>query len=322
LFCPLSLSAAETTKAARVVEVRKIWDRAPHNAFTDLVRFHDRWLCVFREGLAHVSADGAIRVIGSSDGRTWLSVALLTVNGADLRDPKITIAPDGRLMIVAAAARDRQPNGEARHQSMVWFSHDGQTWDRGREVADPDFWLWRVVWHQGTAYGVAYGCTAQSKYVRLYESRDGVTFHSLVNRLFEAGYPSESGLVFSADRTGLCLLRRDEGTRSAMLGTARPPYRDWRWRDLGVAIGGPQLLLLPDGRLLAAGRLYDSKVRTALGWIDDRTWTFQEFLALPSGGDTSYPGLVWLDGLLWVSYYSSHEGRTSIYLAKVKLPSP
>ena len=38
-----------------------------------------------------------------------------------------------------------------------------------------------------------------------------------------------------------------------------------------------------------------------------------------SGGDTSYPGLVWYEGLLWVSYYSSHEGKTSIYLAKVRI---
>jgi len=29
---------------------------------------------------------------------------------------------------------------------------------------------------------------------------------------------------------------------------------------------------------------------------------------------------VWHDGLLWTSYYSSHEGQTSIYLAKVRLP--
>ena len=43
-----------------------------------------------------------------------------------------------------------------------------------------------------------------------------------------------------------------------------------------------------------------------------------EFLKLPSGGDTSYAGLEWHKGLLWVSYYSSHEGKTSIYLAKVK----
>ena len=51
--------------------------------------------------------------------------------------------------------------------------------------------------------------------------------------------------------------------------------------------------------------------------IDPEYGTLTEVLTLPSGGDTSYPGLVWHDGLLWVSYYSSHEGKTSIYLAKV-----
>ena len=44
-----------------------------------------------------------------------------------------------------------------------------------------------------------------------------------------------------------------------------------------------------------------------------------EALKLPSGGDTSYAGLVWHDGLLWISYYSSHEGKTNIYLAKVRI---
>ena len=56
---------------AEIVDVRKIWDRAPHNAFTDLIRFKDRWLCVFREGKAHVSPDGVLSVLSSSDGDTW-----------------------------------------------------------------------------------------------------------------------------------------------------------------------------------------------------------------------------------------------------------
>ena len=60
--------------------------------------------------------------------------------------------------------------------------------------------------------------------------------------------------------------------------------------------------------------------RTALCWLAPDAGTLTEFLTLPSGGDTSYPGLVWHDDQLWVSYYSSHEGKTSIYLARVKLP--
>ena len=46
--------------------------------------------------------------------------------------------------------------------------------------------------------------------------------------------------------------------------------------------------------------------------------TMTECLELPSGGDTSYAGMVLDDGLLWISYYSSHEEKTSIYLAKVR----
>ena len=44
-----------------------------------------------------------------------------------------------------------------------------------------------------------------------------------------------------------------------------------------------------------------------------------EFLKLPLDGETSYPGRVWHDGLLWVSHYWSHEGEKSIYLAKVQV---
>ena len=48
--------------------------------------------------------------------------------------------------------------------------------------------------------------------------------------------------------------------------------------------------------------------------------SYTPVLTLPSGGDCSYPGLVWHGGLLWMSYYSSHEGKSSIYLARVELP--
>ncbi len=40
------------------------------------------------------------------------------------------------------------------------------------------------------------------------------------------------------------------------------------------------------------------------------------------GGDTSYPGLVWHDDRLWISYYSSHEGNARIYLAQLDFSPP
>lgn len=90
---------------------------------------------------------------------------------------------------------------------------------------------------------------------------------------------------------------------------------------MGTRIGGPQMIQLTDGRFLAAVRLYGGDgwhpARTSLCWVNPNQGT--EALELPSGGDTSYPGMVFYDGILWVSYYSSHEEKTSIYLANVKI---
>ena len=127
--------------------------------------------------------------------------------------------------------------------------------------------------------------------------------------------------MFLPDDTAYCLLRQDGKPNSGYLGVSHPPYTDWNWKSLGVRIGGPHMIQLPDGRFVAVVRLYDAPVRTSLCWLDPVNGRLTEALKLPSGGDTSYAGLVWHDGLLWVSYYSSHEGKTSIYLARVRFES-
>ena len=317
--CCLAMVAASAAEppSAQLVEVTRIWDKAPHNAFTDLVRFQDRWYCVFREGQGHVSPDGALRVITSADGKSWESGALITSEDSDLRDAKIAVTPDGQLMLSGAEAMN-QP-ADYKHQSLTWLSPDGRDWGQGNEVADRDFWLWRTTWHKGTAYGFGYGCGKEEGSIRLYASTDGKKFDTLVENACDDGYVNETSMVFLEDDTCYCLLRRDGTPGSGLLGNAKPPYTRWQWEDLGMKIGGPHMIRLPDGRFVAAVRLYDNKVRTSLCWLDVEKATLNEFLPLPSGGDTSYAGLVWHDNLLWVSYYSSHEGKTSIYLARVKL---
>jgi len=299
-----------------IVEVRKIWDKAPHNAFTDLMWHQDRWWCVFREGRQHVSPDGALRVITSADGVTWESAALLKSEVEDLRDAKLTAASDGRFMLSGAGAL-HQPKPHT-HQSYVWFSKDGRAWGDAIPVADPDYWLCRVTWHKGVCYGIGYAC-GKTKSIRLYSSEDGQRFETLAEKLYDQDYPNETSIVFLPDDSALCLLRRDPA--KGLLGAARPPYKKWEWKDVGRRIGGPHMVLLPDGRLIAAVRLYDSRTRTSLCWVNPATGRLDECVVLPSGGDTSYAGIVWHDGLLWVSYYSSHEGKTAVYLAKVK-PAP
>lgn len=306
--------------SGEIVSVKKIWDASPHNAFTDLVRFQDAWYCVFREGAGHVSPDGALRVIRSKDGDAWESAALIKSADSDLRDAKITVTPDGRLMLSGAEALHDQ--SKKTHQSLTWFSNDGSNWSEPNEVADPDFWLWRTTWFGKRAYGVGYGCRDHNRQIRLYQSEDGKSFTPILSNMFSEGYPNETSIVFTDRGLAYCLLRRDGNPKSGLIGIADPPYVHWRWTDLKTQIGGPHMILLPDGRLVAAVRLYDNKVRTSLCWVDPVAGSLTEFTQLPSGGDTSYAGLALHEGLLWVSYYSSHEGKTSIYLAKVKLPEP
>lgn len=316
----LTLMAADGKGKPVLVDVQRIWNEAPHNAFTDLVRFKDRWYCVFREGKAHVSPDGGLRVLTSADGKRWESAALVTSADSDLRDAKITVTPDGRLMLSGAEAMER-PSGR-HHQSLVWFSDDGKTWSDKHAVGDPDNWLWRVSWHDGTAYGFGYGCGAGERGLRLFKSSDGKSFQRLIEKVDVQGtYPNETSILFLPDHTAYCLLRQDGKPNFGCIGKARPPYTDWDWKSLDVRLGGPDMIRLPDGRFVAVVRLYDAPVRTSLCWLDPENATLTEALKLPSGGDTSYAGLVWHDDQLWISYYSSHEGKTSIYLARVRFES-
>jgi len=323
LTLPASATLAEdqtvTAKKPVLVEARRIWDKAKHNAFTDLLRHKGRWYCVFREGSAHVSPDGALRVIVSDDGETWKSIALITSPKYDLRDAKLTVTPDGRLMLNGAGMI---ADAKVRYYSMVWFSSDdGRTWTEGKQIGDPGFWLWRSQWHNGNAYSMGYSTERErtQRKLRLYRSKDGGNFETLVEQLSAPAGCGEDTILFMKDQSALCLLRHETGDRMAQLGTASPPYTDWKWRNLNLRIGGPNMIQLPDGRILAATRLYAGGARTSLSWLDPKNGKLTEVLKLPSGGDTSYAGLVLHDGLLWISYYSSHEGKTSIYLAKVRI---
>jgi hypothetical protein len=160
-----------------LVSVEKIWDRAPHNAFTDLIRWRGRWYCTFREAEAHVGGDGRIRVLESADGRRWEPVALIAEEGIDLRDPKLSITPDDRLMIVAGGSVYRGTRTVMGLQPRVTFSRDGREWTAPRRVLEEGEWLWRVTWHDGKAYGVSYSTPGDDDAdwtLKLFVSADGI----------------------------------------------------------------------------------------------------------------------------------------------------
>ncbi len=148
LVAPAPVAERNAPRLELVGEVTKVWDRGKHNAFTDLVRFKDRWYCSFREGDAHVGGDGELRVLSSADGTQWESVALLAEKGIDLRDPKLSVTADGRLMVVAGGSVYEGKKLLGR-QPRVAFSKDGRQWTPTKRVLGEGEWLWRVTWHGG-----------------------------------------------------------------------------------------------------------------------------------------------------------------------------
>lgn len=342
LLCALASLAAprplanDAPRLELVGDVVKIWDAGKHNAFTDLIRFKEQWFCTFREGDAHVGGDGKLRVLVSADGAKWTSAALLEEKGIDLRDPKFSITAAGRLMIVAGGSVYEGKKLLGR-QPRVAFSKDGKEWTAPKRVLAEGDWLWRVTWNGGKCYGVSYNAArretkdakdaattgkvepgAAEWKLKLWVSAAGEKY-DLVTHLDVPGHPNETTLRFAPTGEMVALVRREGGNQKGWVGLSKAPYKEWSWKELPGRVGGPNFVFAQGAPTVAATRLYDGKVRTSLCLLDPINGKLDEVLKLPSGGDTSYAGLVWHDGVLWVSYYSSHEGKSAIYLAKVKL---
>lgn len=304
---------ATATPALELLWVNRAWKAGKHNAFTDLCYFRQRYYLVFRQASSHHSKDGVLRIMNSVQGK-WRTVAVLQNPVADLRDGKLTVTPDGKLQLLAAAAFHDKT--QQTYQSYLWHSTDGKTWPEPQAVGEAEYWVWRLSWLRDQAYAVAYKC-GSDRHIRLYQQKASAQFEVIAPRIYAEGYANEAALLFDNQDTAWCLLRKDPD--HGQLGHSLPPYTHWQWLDVGCRIGGPQAIFTADGKMLAVVRLYNETVRTSLVTLDQSTGELTEIMALPSGGDTSYAGMVLQQNKLLISYYSSHQGRSSIYTALLRI---
>lgn len=318
--CALGLAAQDYW-----ISSKKIWDQGVHNAFTDLIHYKGRFYCSFREGDGHVGGDGKLRILVSPDGEAWESAALLEEPGIDLRDPKLSITSDGRLMVVAGGSVYRGgPKLLGRHPRVA-FSNDGRNFTKPQKVLGEGEWLWRVTWHGGKAWGASYNAMTGGEWtLTLVSADDGVNFKKVAD-MKVPGRPNETTIRVLKDGTMVALIRREGGpggSTNAWIGTAKAPYTDWSYKETDMRAGGPNFIQLPNGSMLASTRKYDEARKHYMTVLAKMTTDSLKPVAwFPTSGDTSYAGQLLHKGMLWVSYYSSHEGKTSIYLAKVKLPA-
>ena len=301
----------------KLLFVRKIWDKAPHNAFTDLVLYQGYWYCVFREAQSHQGDKdfGSIRVIRSADTEEWTSVYYISDKTVDLRDPKITIAPHKRLMLSYTKAKILSNSAaglEQQFQTMVCFSKNGTRWKRPVKTDIINQVAWRIVWHKDTAYTVGWH---KNTGVNLYRSSDGIHYTHLC-KFNLGGFPNETSLLFTKEDEMKAIVRIEDKPTITYVGESMPPYNKWAFTRTADIACGPNAVFHPDGTALLSYRAYRN-VGGVFFLGELRNNIIYETLMMPSGGDCGYAGMIWKDNALWVSYYSSHEGKTAIYLAKV-----
>lgn len=327
LGCAMKKDTLENAK----IEYHKIWDEAPHNAFTDLLKFKGHFYCAFREGPNHVSGpNGASRVLRSADGKHWESIAYFKLDGVDSRDPKLSLTPDNKMMLLIDVETYKDGKVDTRKPYVSFSDANGNTFSAPiRCTLDPRIeaksdWLWRVTWHKGVGYTINY----QSGKVFLMKTLDGKSFEYL-SQINVDGNPNESTVRFDKNDKIYVLIRRERDDKMGVLAKSTAPYTDWQLSKLTERIGGPNFIFLNDSTLCIGSRQYipnppgsakeykqylTSLFITDLDGQIKKTIPFEE-----SGGDTSYPGFVVDKDKLWVSYYSSHSGKATIYLAKVPM---
>jgi hypothetical protein len=337
LLCFCFLAANATHLSLRdTIEVSKIWDEAPHNAFTDLVRFNNHFYCAFREGLSHVGGknSGKIRILKSKEGKKWSSVALLEKEDLDLRDAKLSITPQNQIMVTMAGAVFEEGMIRELFPMVAFSDQSGMSFSQPeRSTIDPAVsptkdWIWRVTWHNGIGYGVDYQLKENARdrktlkkdawLVYLLKTTDGKYFEKVAQLAID-DLPNEATVRFDENNTMYVLVRREAKDQMGVLAKSSYPYQDWTYHPLSVRLGGPNFLFLKNDRLVIGTRYYEGTATHTALLVTDRKGNILKTIKLPSGGDTSYPGMVVHDKKLWVSYYSGHEGKSGIYLAKIPM---
>ncbi len=337
--CLLAGSArAGHAPAVKVTNIRRVFHNGEHNAFTDLVRFGDKFYLTFRScpdgHMVHPTA--SVIVLASDDARQWRQVHRFRVAKRDTRDPHFLVFKE-RLFVYTGtwySGETTLPRSEYdlnKHLGYAVWTADGDKWS---EPIMLEGTFGHYIWRANTFDGRAYLCGRRKKNFEVGPRGEGRTVESAMlesddgliwrkRTLFQDVDGDETAFQFEKDGSILAVGRR--GGAKAQLLRSRAPYTDWQRQDLDRYIGGP-LLTRWGGRYLVGGRksIGGKGPKTSMCWlVGDK---LHEFAELPSGGDNSYPGFIELSPTRAImSWYSSHEkddqGKTitAIYMADLEI---
>lgn len=316
--CVLGLKAPALAEEKPLVaprSVRKLVADGKHNAFTALVRWQDHYWLAYRAGVDHNSAQADLVVLRSADGKDWHKAFTLDVLPDD-RDPQF-LATDKRLFLYNNAMK-----GGALTAYVV-FTDDGKTWSKPQPALPERFILWKPLAHGGKYHATMHkkdeGTGGKGREVHYITSTDGLKWEA-VSKVRGGNWESETTLWPGPGDKLTAFLRQKYGSPPCQVLEAEPPYRAWKPIAPPVKhLSGHCVHHIGDVTYLMS-RTIDPKTRkmgTMIYLYADGKAT--PYCELPSGGDCAYPEAVRQGDDLLVSYYSSHEGATNIYLAVVPL---
>ncbi len=305
-----SIEAAEPL--VKPISVRKLVADGKHNAFTAMVRWKNAYWLAFRKADSHGYHEADIVLLRSPDGEAWTEARTFNFL-VDDRDPQM-LATDGRLFLYAPCLTG------AKCTSFVTYTDDGEKWSEPKPVYEPRTIFWKPTRLDGKFYATAHvkaeGQDGGSiRAVDLITSDDGLAWKK-VSTIRKGNWESETTILFTPQKKAVAFLRQKYSVPGFIL-EADAPYETWTSRPAGTHLSGHCVVTFGGTTYLFSRTMDGSKQGTMIYTFDDGKLV--PWCELPSGGDSSYPAAVQVGDHMLVSYYASHEGNASIYLAKVPL---
>ena len=213
------------------MEVLKVWDNGMYCAFPSLLKYRDRYYCAFREGVSHVDDEGYIRILCSENGKDWVSKEVIRIKASDLRDPCLSIMPNGKMLLLCGLrSKVENERYKVRTYSSI-FDDENDLFEELKPVnlkitSNHNYdceWLWKLTWYEGRGYGFAYYNDGDNDCkISLFETEDGINYSKITDVSID-GNLTESRVQFTANGDMTALVRQDGVVNNGIIGYSTFP---------------------------------------------------------------------------------------------------
>ncbi len=285
-------------------------------AFCDVIKFGDRFYCVFREGETHAPyhewhSNGYLKILSSKDLRNWDEELIVADEEWDLRDP--CFCSNGNTLLLyygLYSFENPKPANKTGYTRLEISNNRLRASTRGLvEIGDySSLWLWKVYSFDNSFWGVAY---SSGRTPILATSQDGVHFN-YISEINADG--TETSLVMKEDKTLVSFIRNSESIGICGLGVSNPPYEKWECFPLNEMLESPESFEYKND-MYVIGRSRYGVSMFQLDYESKELIPFYNFFAYGNYGDCGYPGIVVEGRTISVIYYSVNPttNTTAIY---------